>query len=96
MLIVRVVVIRDSDLFIAEAVFVAIALEQDMVDQGPNAFEAVSNLGLSFDARDAIPDARELPGAPQEYAKLWDAGVDLGVVELGAKRRAHVRMALSR
>lgn len=88
----RVVVHRDVNCFVATS------LEQEIVTEHRSVFGAVHELGRMFDARDAIahiePNLAPLAPASVDLVEAWNAGVDLGETELGAKRRANVRLLL--
>ena len=75
------------------------AIEQDIASQGDSLLAALADLGRMFDARDHLLATEDNiapnPRAPVEYEQAINAGHLVGVLPLGAVRRAHVYIGIS-
>ena len=75
------------------------AIEQDVASQGDSLLAALADLGRMFDVRDHLLATEDNiapnPRAPVEYEQAINAGHLVGVLPLGAARRAHVYLGIS-
>ena len=75
------------------------AIEQDVASQGDSLLAALADLGRMFDARDHLLATEDNiapnPRAPVEYEQAIKVGHLVGVLPLGAVRRAHVYIGIS-
>lgn len=81
------------------SLWVVQAIEQDVASQGDSLLAALADLGRMFDARDHLLATEDNiapnPRAPVEYEQAINAGHLVGVLPLGAVRRAHVYLGIS-
>lgn len=67
----RVIVLRDGDLFYAQC------LEYDIAAQGKTADEAVERLGIALrqERKEAVESGIEIGPAPDHYQKMYDTDI---------------------
>lgn len=95
--IVSVLVCREGDQWVAQA------LEVDMATQSLAMLDAVRDLGTMLDARDQAVSryalfqepVQPLPRTPEPYFAAYVAGLEVGILPLGTTRLARIRLGVS-